>query len=224
MGITKFTPQQVPFEASVNLRSYLEDQMRSIAPLLNDAAQRSEDETIFGDWEFTGGLVIPQSSVTDHQAALALAASQITSGTFANARIAQANVTQHQAALTIAESQITDGSILARVASDETISGAWTFTGSVLVVPAGESGVPGLSFGDANTGIAGLADRVDIVTGGFSNHLFRATDFLCATPIYISEQAAANSALGGRGQIWVKNTTPCQLWFTDDAGNDTQIV
>jgi hypothetical protein len=36
------------------------------------------------------------------------AASDITSGTFADARIAQSNVTQHQAALTITESQISD--------------------------------------------------------------------------------------------------------------------
>lgn len=36
------------------------------------------------------------------------AASAITSGTFANARISQANVTQHQAALIITESQISD--------------------------------------------------------------------------------------------------------------------
>ena len=28
----------------------------------------------------------------------------------------------------------------------------------------------------------------------------------------------------GTGQLWIKNTTPCQLWFTDDAGSDTQIV
>ena len=35
-------------------------------------------------------------------------ASEVTSGTFADARIAQSNVTQHQAALTITESQISD--------------------------------------------------------------------------------------------------------------------
>lgn len=50
---------------------------------------------------------IAASNVTQHQAALALAASQITSGTFADARIAASNVTQHQAALSIAYSQLT---------------------------------------------------------------------------------------------------------------------
>lgn len=42
---------------------------------------------------------IAQSNVTQHQAALSLATSQVTSGTFADARVAQSNVTQHQAAI-----------------------------------------------------------------------------------------------------------------------------
>lgn len=50
---------------------------------------------------------IAASNVTQHQAALALGASQITSGTFADARIAASNVTQHQAALSIAYGQLT---------------------------------------------------------------------------------------------------------------------
>lgn len=43
-------------------------------------------------------------------------------------------------------------------------------------------------------------------------------------PIKIKEQAAADADTVGYGQLWVKNTTPCELWFTDDAGTDTQIV
>lgn len=75
---------------------------------------------------------ISQASVTQHEAAFALAASQITSGTFANARIQQSNVTQHQAALTILETQITDGSLLARLAANETVPGIWDFSGNPL--------------------------------------------------------------------------------------------
>lgn len=74
---------------------------------------------------------IAQSNVTQHQAAISVAASQVTSGTFADARVAQSNVTQHQAALTIAETQITNGSVLARVADNENISGNWAFNGTV---------------------------------------------------------------------------------------------
>lgn len=43
-------------------------------------------------------------------------------------------------------------------------------------------------------------------------------------PLYIQERAAADGDLSGYGQLWIKNTTPCELWFTDDAGTDTQIV
>jgi len=44
-------------------------------------------------------------------AAVTIDASQVVSGTFADARIAQSNVTQHQAALTLAASQITSGTL-----------------------------------------------------------------------------------------------------------------
>lgn len=54
---------------------------------------------------------IAASNVTQHQGSLSLGASQITSGTFADARIAASNVTQHQAALSLAASQITSGTL-----------------------------------------------------------------------------------------------------------------
>ena len=55
---------------------------------------------------------IAASNVTQHQASLAIAASQITSGTFSDSRIAASNVTQHQGALAINSSQITFSEIL----------------------------------------------------------------------------------------------------------------
>lgn len=79
---------------------------------------------------------VPQSSVTQHQAALSIgygqltgvpstfapsahthAATDVTSGTFVDARIAATNVTQHQAALSIATSQLTGTLADARVAA-----------------------------------------------------------------------------------------------------------
>ena len=39
----------------------------------------------------------------------------------------------------------------------------------------------------------------------------------------ITEQAAAAADVAGNGQLWVKNTTPNGLWFTDDAGTDVQL-
>lgn len=74
---------------------------------------------------------IAASNVTQHQGSLSLAASQITSGTFADARIAASNVTQHQAALSIAASQITSGTLpVARGGTGVTSS---TGTGSVVL-------------------------------------------------------------------------------------------
>jgi len=39
----------------------------------------------------------------------------------------------------------------------------------------------------------------------------------------LKEQAAANADVAAYGQVWVGNTTPNELWFTDDAGTDTQL-
>jgi hypothetical protein len=41
--------------------------------------------------------------------------------------------------------------------------------------------------------------------------------------ISLVDQAAAAADTAGYGQIWVKNTTPDELWFTDDAGTDGQL-
>jgi hypothetical protein len=56
-----------------------------------------------------------------------LNAANLSSGSIPDARVPASAVTQHQASLTIAESQISDGSVLARIASNESISGTWTF-------------------------------------------------------------------------------------------------
>ena len=41
--------------------------------------------------------------------------------------------------------------------------------------------------------------------------------------ILIKEQAAADAHVTAYGQLWVKTATPNQLWWTDDAGTDTQL-
>jgi hypothetical protein len=40
----------------------------------------------------------------------------------------------------------------------------------------------------------------------------------------MAEKAASEGDTAGFGQLWVKNADPCELWFTDDLGNDTKIV
>jgi len=58
-----------------------------------------------------------------------------------DANITQGSVTQHEAALTILESQITDANILARIAGNELITGAWQFEDNVEVFNTGGGGL-----------------------------------------------------------------------------------
>jgi hypothetical protein len=46
---------------------------------------------------------------------------------------------------------------------------------------------------------------------------------LVGNSLFLNEQAAADADVAGDGQIWVKSDTPNTLYFTDDAGNDTQL-
>jgi len=39
----------------------------------------------------------------------------------------------------------------------------------------------------------------------------------------LKEQSNANADTVGYGQIWIKNETPNELWFTDDGGNDVRV-
>ena len=41
--------------------------------------------------------------------------------------------------------------------------------------------------------------------------------------VTLKEQANADADTAAYGQVWVKNATPNQLWFTNDAGTDTQL-
>jgi hypothetical protein len=70
------------------------------------------------------------------------AAADITSGTFADARIAQSNVTQHQAALSITESQVSDLGSYVEVGGD-------TMTGKLFV--SRESATDQLRIGRSGT-------------------------------------------------------------------------
>ena len=44
------------------------------------------------------------------------------------------------------------------------------------------------------------------------------------TQLTIKERASAPDHLAAHGMLWVKNTDPTELWFTDDTGTDTKIV
>lgn len=124
------------------------------------------------------------------------AASDVNSGTFADARIAQSNVTQHEAALTILETQITDGSVLARVGGNETISGNWTFNGTtVFNEPGGDVdfrvegvGVANALFVQGSDGFIGINNGAPVEFF----HIYR-NDTSVATTIRL-EQAGTGDA------------------------------
>lgn len=93
-----------------------------------------------------------------------LSATNLTSGTIPAARVGASSVTQHQASLSIAESQIADGAVFPRLGSAETITGVYTYaavpvfsgqgafphyasatqaSGAITVSTAAASGTPG---------------------------------------------------------------------------------
>jgi hypothetical protein len=71
---------------------------------------------------------------------ISIAASQVSSGTFADSQISQSSVTQFQSALSLQETQIQNGSVLARVADNEVITGTWSFNNPVTGVLPTQSG------------------------------------------------------------------------------------
>jgi|TARA_R100001530_G_scaffold124506_1_gene92752 hypothetical protein len=49
------------------------------------------------------------------------------------------------------------------------------------------------------------------------------SDLTVGGSLTLAEKAAAESDSAGYGQLWVKSDTPNTLYFTDDAGTDTQL-
>ena len=74
-----------------------------------------------------------------------------------------------------------------------------------------QSGRTELMFQD-DTGV-----EVQLTNAGGLRKLFEGS-------IVMKEKAAAIADTAGYGQLWVKTATPNELYFTDDAGNDVQLV
>jgi hypothetical protein len=51
-----------------------------------------------------------------------------------------------------------------------------------------------------------------------------ACDVVVEAAMYFAERGASRGSVATYGEIWVKNTNPCELWFTDDAGTSTQLA
>jgi len=83
--------------------------------------------------------------------------------------------------------------------------------------------------GNTLDNLAGLASRVEPVTGAITalnaGPVFLSRDgIVFEYVIKIKERADAVADADSYGQLWVKNSTPCELWFTDDVGTDMKFT
>jgi hypothetical protein len=77
----------------------------------------------------------------------------------------------------------------------------------------------GLQVAVTETAAPGTDNRLlNLVSGGNSMAHFDGFGSM-----FLRERVAAGTTKAGYGQLWTKNTTPAQLWFTDDAGGDFQL-
>jgi len=74
-----------------------------------------------------------------------------------------------------------------------------------------------------NFGVGDGKGNTIFYTIGAENTLLLNSKIQIEGGTYILESVSAHADDGGWGQLWVKNSTPNQLWFTDDAGNDCRI-
>jgi len=67
------------------------------------------------------------------------------------------------------------------------------------------------------------SDYLDFYAGGSLSFRIDDDHILSLEPIKIAETAAAVVDSAGYGQLWVKDNTPNDLYFTDDSGQDVQL-
>jgi hypothetical protein len=163
----------------------------------------------FGSASNTLTLTVNEKGLVTAAAAtpIAIAASQTTSGTFADARVSQSSVTQHQAALTIAETQITDGTLLARLAAAETVTGAWTFSSVVSASTAPTLGqhLTNKTYVDAQVVSASSGPTVVIVSSTTQAAVVSVHYVLTATSAATTLTLPASPTVGDL--VWVSNYT-----------------
>ena len=103
-------------------------------------------------------------------------------------------------------------------------------TNDFLAITVGAAGSSTIQTYDASGSSANLtldADgivNIDSASGqiGFSVNGTTVGSWL-GKSLFFSEESAAQGDIAGFGQIWVKNDTPNNLYFTDDTGQDVQL-
>jgi hypothetical protein len=121
--------------------------------------------------------------------------------------------------------------------ANQTITGDWTFQGQTLFDNAADDVdlEPNVSLNMRNTAdtsatfIQNLGSSLQFGVAGadFGTQVFDiGSSFLklrLNRSLFMTEQAAAGADVIGDGQVWVRNDTPNNLMFTDDAGTDFVI-
>lgn len=77
---------------------------------------------------------------------------------------------------------------------------------------------------DADSYFQSITDDMVLWTFGSTDVVTMSQDGIVIGGILsMLEQADADADVAGYGQLWVNTATPNELWFTDDAGTDTQL-
>jgi len=85
-----------------------------------------------------------------------------------------------------------------------------------IVTTAGKLKVSGNVIQASDGGDTITLDTDDNVTAGAS--------FISGGSLYLPKAASALADITNKGQLWVKNTTPNELWYTEPGGTDIQIT
>ncbi|MEX2125467.1 MAG: hypothetical protein WD795_16355 [Woeseia sp.] len=249
MTTVKFTPPAVPsLDVSPSLRAWLDEQMRRLQVLVNEAIQPEDVSSLS-----IAGEQIDSGTIAD--ARLALDTSLVFTGPFPTAQFQTTGTVEFQFFVTDAAADegrwgfhansLGDFNLRTRtdaggigtdavkvqrgigtaVAEVELNALVLDFNGQIQAQD-GLVSAPAIVGSDVDTGIFFTANNTRFASGGTEMFAVAAIGPIVRAggALYIAERAAANTDVAGHGQLWVKNTTPCELWFTDDAGNDTQIV
>jgi hypothetical protein len=112
-------------------------------------------------------------------------------------------------------------------------AGATNQNGGDLLLKSGDgdgNGTSIMTFATKTAAADTAAERMrigtngNVVVNGSTAHAASLTIDGASASIALKEMANAPADTAAFGQLWVKNTTPAELYFTTDAGNDIQLT
>jgi len=171
--------------------------------------------TFTGANDFSGGSVKVPASATPTISAQGDFALDTSIANYAPGGLRYHDGTNDMTAVAVATSVLTGGPTDGHVLTYDATSDIWY----AAAAPGAGGGVSGTGTNNAVAVWSGTG-AIDY-TAGFT---FDGTSLTLPATMFMSEVAAAAADVAGGGQIWVKNATPNELWFTNDAGSDIQIT